>query len=261
MNMAQTRLLVTGLVFLALAASARGSAAQDAGDTGQGQEEADLALPSESMAHGESEWQFREPLALTAAAPERPPLEGSRVLGEVAVGAGLGFVTTALLIWAGPVETCLSDCQGDPARERKRESLTGLVAVGMAVGSATGVTLVGTRGDQTGSFWGAFSGGTIGALAALAASLSTDSGGMELFLAATLPTVGATIGFNLTRGYEPSRNYRNGLAAASSDHLGVSSRSYQGAARRWSGPSLSITPDPSYPGTTIKSIRFLGGEF
>jgi hypothetical protein len=231
-------LLVTGLVVvvMALAATARGGAAQPAGEATQAQEEPDLALPGESTPHAESERQFSEPLAVTDEEPERPPLQGSRVLGEVAVGAGLGFAATALIVWGGPVETCVSDCAGDPVKERKRESLTGLVAIGMALGSATGVTLVGTSGDQTGSFWGAFGGSMIGALTALAASLSAESGGMELFLATALPTLGATVGFNLTRAYEPG-------------------------ARRWSGPALVITPDPLRPGATVTSIRLLAGEF
>jgi hypothetical protein len=257
MNMAPTRLLVSALIFLALALAARGGAAQEV-EAPQAEAEPDLELPDESIAHAESERQFSESLSLTAETPERPPLQGSRVLGEIAVGAGLGIVTTALLVWAGPVDTCVSDCQGDPVTEHKRESLTGLVAIGMAVGSATGVTLVGTSGDQSGSFWGAFGGGMIGALTALAASLSAESGTAELFLATALPTLGATIGFNLTRSYESRNHWSPAAASPDRARLGVHARK---AARRWSGPALIITPDPMHPGTTIKSVRILGGEF
>jgi hypothetical protein len=256
MNMAPTRLLI--LIFLTLAASARGGAAQEAETVRPAGAEPDLKVPGESIAHAESERQFSEPLSLTAWEPQRPPLQGSRVLGEVAVGAGLGIATTAFLIWAGPVDTCVSDCQGDPARERKRESLTGIVAIGMALGSAAGVTLVGTSGDQTGSFWGAFGGSMIGALTALAASLSAESGGMDIVLATALPALGATVGFNLTRAYQPARGHRSDLAAASGDAPGLASRP---AARRWSGPALVITPDPLHPGATIKSLRLVAGEF
>jgi hypothetical protein len=235
--MMSKRLSITGLAILGLITVARTGAAQEVQDA---QAEPDFTLPSESITHGESQPQPMESLAPEP--PAQPPLQTHRVLGQSVVGLGMGLATTALLFWAGPVDYCLSDCADQPLR--KRQGRTGLVAVGMTLCSAAGVTLAGRRGDQTGSFLGAFSGGVLGALAALTLSLAADSDGVDLLLAATLPPLGATIGFNMTRAYDPGK--QPGIDVAS---------------RRLSGPALVITPDPMHPGTTIKSIRLLGGQF
>lgn len=237
--MLSKRLLITGLAILGLIPVARTSAAQE-DEAAQARPEPDLTLPSESITHGESQLQPME----SPGEPGPPPLQTHRVLGESLVGLGTGFATTALLFWIGPVDYCLTDCADQPSR--KRQGRTGLVAVGMTLGSAAGVTLAGRRGDQTGSFWGAFSGGVIGALAALTIALAADSDTVDLLFAATLPPLGATIGFNVTRAYDPGKAPGTGVDVAS---------------RRLTGPALVITPDPLHPGTTIKSIRLLGGQF
>ena len=139
-----------------------------------------------------------------APAEAEPPLDAGRVAGEVAVGAGIGFVGLLLGGAAGAGLECSSGCPGDFG------GLGGAIvggAVGGVLGVGVGIYLIGNAGEQTGSFGatlgGAVLGATVGGLVAAGMAnhgSSLDSAAVVLFVAS--PFVGGVLGFNLTRRWD-----------------------------------------------------------
>jgi len=78
------------------------------------------------------------------------------------------------------------------------EGKLGNAIIGLSLGSAVGVSLVGNIGDAKGSFPATLGGSFIGLLVGIA-TLTSGSGDWWPLLAG--PPIGATIGFNMTRGY------------------------------------------------------------
>ena len=151
----------------------------------------------------------------TASGEEKPPLSGPRVAGEILAGAAGGF--------AGMIAgyEILMETYSD-----NDEGFDGLVEAVLAyivcypLASSAAVYLVGSVGDETGSFWatlgmdivGVFSGAMVGAAMA---ETSNAEGFIAVLFAA--PVIGATLGFNWSRRYkspaesEPALvNFQNG---------------------------------------------------
>ena len=84
------------------------------------------------------------------------------------------------------------------------EAIVGGVIGGLA-GCTAGVSVAGSVGDETGSVGGAFLGTLLGSAAgfALALGTPTDEEFGLLVLTPTVAALGATIGFNLDRRYDP----------------------------------------------------------
>jgi hypothetical protein len=130
---------------------------------------------------------------------ETPPLSGARVAGELLAGGALGIIVGGI--------------GGAALGARISKSFEGGLLSGMAgmtLLAPVGVYLAGNSGDETGSFGAALGGSALGLVAGLGAvALASGGGGNAgvevlagvLFLAA--PTIGATIGFNLSRKYKP----------------------------------------------------------
>jgi len=140
---------------------------------------------------------------------QKPLLSLPRIACEIFAGVGAGFVA------AVPVACLLAmgsggDCFGVG---KLLAAATGLVIIPpvYALAAAVGVYLIGSRGNQTGSFLLTLCGGIVGGLgmflllpvAALLLSEDTDSISVLLLAFASLiPAVAATYGFNLRRAYE-----------------------------------------------------------
>ena len=139
-----------------------------------------------------------------APAEAEPPLDAGRVAGEVAVGAGIGFVALLLGGAVGEGIECSGGCPGDFG------GLGGAIvggAVGGVLGVGVGIYLIGNAGEQTGSFGatlgGTVLGATVGGLVAAGMAnhgSSLDSAAVVLFAAS--PFVGGLLGFNLTRRWD-----------------------------------------------------------
>lgn len=136
---------------------------------------------------------------------EKPPLSGRRIAEEIIVGCAGGFaVGVPCALAGGAVGASMTY---DPDYPDSWFPSLGMIfgaAIGFGIsyplGSATGVYLVGTRGNVTGSFLATWVGTIVGLLCVLpAAMIDYDLAGIA-FLAG--PPIGATIGFNLTRRYE-----------------------------------------------------------
>lgn len=107
----------------------------------------------------------------------KPPLDGRRLVTEVAVGYGVGLVgltAGSLLALAYSSGVILSGGSVD----NFDAVLQGFGFAGAIVGSAVGVYWVGTTPRETGSFWATLAGSALG-----------------------FGPLGATLGFNMTRRY------------------------------------------------------------
>jgi hypothetical protein len=148
-------------------------------------------------------------------ADETPPVSGARLFGELAVG-GLfavgGGVGGAVLGFG--LETnggCHSEFCG----------LGGIVIggiAGLAFVTPVGVYLVGSAGDETGSFAATLGGSVLGTLAGIAAAAGSGEEDAAAVLLVAGPVLGSMAGFNLTRKYDPSHKRRNWAPVASVSH-------------------------------------------
>jgi hypothetical protein len=150
------------------------------------------------------------PLARTAAQSGTPPLNGGRLAAEVAVGAlgtPIGFVAGGVLTKRVALAFGASD---DAASSVAYAGAW----TGAALGTAAGPRLIGARGPVTGSYWAAVAGAVTGGLGSFLLVRLNNRGPDDepracrvrcvvstaaIFL---LPSVGATVGFNLSRRYE-----------------------------------------------------------
>ena len=141
---------------------------------------------------------------------DTPPLSGGRVAAQVVVGAlgtPIGFVAGGLLT----KRVARAAGAGDDAASRAGD-LGGWT--GAALATAAGPRIIGARGPVTGSYWAAVGGAVAGGVGSyLVVRLNERAEDDEprpcrvrcvassaaVFL---LPSIGATVGFNLSRRYE-----------------------------------------------------------
>ena len=169
-----------------------------------------------------------------------PPLNLSRVIGELAVGtAGGAVLGIGLIVGVGSLVELLdpsehsSSCgfHVDEHFERNAAITIGCGYVGYVVGSALGTYLVGNLGNETGSF---------------IETLGTSAlAGLLLILPAP---IGATIGFNKTRGYKNPHEMKTGFL------------NYEAGELRMASPSVS-SQTYSFDGAIKPSINLVNIEF
>jgi hypothetical protein len=148
-------------------------------------------------------------LAVCATGPlqaQRPaPVGFGRAVGQTAVGAtgtALGFVAGGLATrwvasrWAG-------------ASEDRASSIAMAGAyVGSALATASGPTIVGPGSPVRGTYWAALAGATAGGVGSFlvihlnrAVDLGTIPRILSTVAVVALPAIGATVGYNLSRGH------------------------------------------------------------
>lgn len=120
-----------------------------------------------------------------------PPLNAWRISGELLAGTGLGLS-------AGYLIGLIGIAGGKGFNNSIERGVWGL-ALGHTVGSAVGVYLIGTLGDETGSFAQTLLGSSLGMGTAFLVNKFVVENGV-LFLA--LAPIGATLAFNLSRRYD-----------------------------------------------------------
>jgi hypothetical protein len=150
------------------------------------------------------------PAARAGAQRGTPPLNGGRVAAEVAVGAvgtPVGFVAGGVL--TKRVARRLG--AGDDAASRA--AYVG-AWTGAALATAAGPRIIGAGGPATGSYWAAVGGAVAGGLGSFLIVRLNNRGPDDVHRAChvrcvassaavfLLPSVGATVGFNLSRRYE-----------------------------------------------------------
>ena len=156
-------------------------------------------------------------LALAMLAPasagaqrDTPPLSGGRIAAEVALGA-LG--TPIGFIGGGVLTKRVARMAGAGDDAASRAAYVG-AWTGAALATAAGPRLVGAYGSVTGSYWAAVGGAVAGGVGSFLVVRLNDrapddepracrarcvASSAAVFL---LPSIGATVGFNLSRRYE-----------------------------------------------------------
>jgi hypothetical protein len=173
--------------------------------------------------------------------PPRPPLNAGRVAGEILSGTVCGTVCGIALATAGWALTYNYNPEfGDFSR------LTGLswayigASIGFIIGTPLGVWIVGSIGNETGSFFAALGGSFLGALTVVLATQIFKSEDFSLIYLA-LPIVGSTIAFNMTRRYK-------------SGHSAASLINYDQGWLCFSFPRIYVRPSLSRPGAMCLSL-------
>ncbi len=154
-------------------------------------------------------------VAFAAVAPvgvRRPPLDAMRIGGEVVVGAYTGIAGFFIGRYAG---LFIADALPHESENARDKVAMGAGIAGAALGTTGGVYVIGSIGDQTGSFGATLIGAGAGAVAGwlvyrvfigsdrLSPSRATSRmRWLEASIEALLPSVGATIGFNSSRRYK-----------------------------------------------------------
>ena len=180
----------------------------------------------------------------------KPPLSGKRIAGEIL--AGVVFVVPAAYSFylAGEESALLW--------------LLGFACLNF--GPAAGVSLVGNIGDETGSYLSAFEGACCGCLAILplfllaiktvagpvADALELDENDVEsciMGVCVTLPSIGATIGFNRTRRYKTSAEPETALLNLNDGKMSLAV------------PRIYLRPDSSGRGNLSQSVDLLRVRF
>ncbi len=145
--------------------------------------------------------------------PEKPPISDGKVIGEILAGGagGIAFGFGGAIIGYG-LEKDLTGCE--PGGWLDFCGFIGAFiggSTGIILGSSLGVYAVGNNGNETGSFlatWGgSLGGGIVGFLAwmpVLRADFPDENTALLLLPVATAigATIGAMIGFNMTRRYK-----------------------------------------------------------
>jgi len=147
-------------------------------------------------------------------ANQKPPLSVTRIACEILAGTAFWIVPLLLVYGTGMI----FNGKGDSADSGTQ--LLGLYILGMfifvfplyyVIGSTVGVYLVGTRGNQTGSFPATLGFGFLGGLVMTLLALYIWLGGVmmtvieKIFIWKLIVLIGpimATFGFNLTRRYK-----------------------------------------------------------
>lgn len=153
---------------------------------------------------------------------DKPPLNFEKVSGEIAAGVAGDFCSLLLGMLSGQLVCALYGTLAGIEEPTDRQSaiadgVEGVVAIAfLELGGAISVYLVGSKGDETGSFKATLACGVLGTLGFGVLGTALKLAGLDIswgdlsaitFLAGS--PVGATIGFNLTRKYESYANSDN----------------------------------------------------
>jgi hypothetical protein len=146
----------------------------------------------------------RPPSEVAPVRPGTPPLSAGRVIGELALGAGLG---AAGFFGGGMIGAGVEKSNGCGSSDFC--GLGGAIIggyIGGSLGLGLGVALAGNIGDETGSTGAAIGGGFLGGLVALGVgegigkATRSDTAGWVVGLSAWPAT--AVVAFNLTRHWK-----------------------------------------------------------
>jgi hypothetical protein len=141
----------------------------------------------------------------------KPPLSSTRIITELFFGGVGGFAGLFLGMLVAHLVIAAVDAVFGTDLEGEQTAVSGILNITVfavsALGSATGVYIVGASGEQTGSFLATMGGAAVGLGVGIVVALITeavsDRQGIAEIVLFTAPTICATIAFNLTRKYDP----------------------------------------------------------
>lgn len=163
----------------------------------------------------------------------RPPLNAGRIAGEILSGTVCG-IGLALAGWA------TYNPNAGPIVNRFLPGGVYGASIGFIIGTPLGIWIVGSIGNETGSFFAALGGSFLGALTVILATQIFKSEDFSLIYLA-LPIVGSTIAFNMTRRYK-------------SGHSAASLVNYDQGRLCFSFPRIYVRPSLSRPGAMCLSL-------
>lgn len=126
---------------------------------------------------------------------DKPPLRGGRIAGEILAGGALGF---ALGFGGGLLGAVIVG--GDEIEEWGWGLIIG-GSLGASIGSALGVYVVGSIGNETGSIGATFLGSVLGVGLGWASLLGGEESTLT-YMSFAIPPILACVGFNMTRRYK-----------------------------------------------------------
>jgi hypothetical protein len=169
-----------------------------------------------------------------------PPLNRNRIWGEILAGAGIGFI-------------------GGKAIENTGYggNMAGIVilGVGVPIGSAIGVTIVGSIGNEKGSFNRALAGSYLGIFAGALTTAFMNRGEepnytLNQFIIYTCSAIGATIGFNSTRRYKtPPAETETGILNFNEGQMSLAA------------PRMYFRPNPFVRADLVQTIDLVSMRF
>jgi hypothetical protein len=181
----------------------RAHAAAEHGDCARVIEISTLVRESDAAYYRATFVADREVAACLVAAPEHvaaaqplPPLSPGRVTAEVVVGGVLAAPVSLLGALVG-YEALGGGLLG-------AYGAGGGVLVAWTLAAPIGVYVVGSSGNQSGSFLAAEAGAIVGGAGGIGALYATHGNAAGIAIALGAPIVGATVGFNLTRRMAPA---------------------------------------------------------
>jgi hypothetical protein len=142
-----------------------------------------------------------EPATLEPAREGTPPLDGTRVVGELLLGSLFAAGGAIGGAYAGYALETADGCHDEWC------GIGGIIlggTIGMTFVAPVGVYLAGSHSGETGSLGATIGGSVVGTLCGIGAlALAQNEAGGVLFFAG--PVVGSIVGFNLSRRYERPR--------------------------------------------------------
>lgn len=137
---------------------------------------------------------LRPPAALMDPKPAgKPPHRSERIAGEFLAGAATGILSGCATY------RIIGDYQKSSPEDSGVYGHLALILAGYSFGTHLGVYLVGTMGDETGSYFAALAGSVVGFFGGIVLAPVTIGASMMIF-----PLLGSIWLFNLTREFEPA---------------------------------------------------------
>ena len=199
--------------------------------------------------HSRTLGSFREMRSdLDSGRPSMPPLKAGKLELEFLIGGASGVVGSLILGFLGGAITNRND---DPWSELNGFAV-GMV-LGTIIGSSIGVEIVGSYGDETGTYWATLLGSTGGMAASLIyIALRVREDSAEWFdwaMIYALPAAGAVLGFNLTRRYDTPPASGSALL------------NFEDGQIIFTVPDFCLHPNPFIPGDYLQTVQLLNVRF
>jgi len=180
---------------------------------------------------------------------EKPPLSVLRIAGEILAGTVGGFAGVV-----GPISVFSS---GESEDWGGFFAVLCVVPITYPLGSAIGVYLVGNIGNETGSFLATLGGSILGfgvVIAGLAGAIAVEERtedllGIAIYTTAWAPTIGATIGLNLTRRYKSPPAAKTALINLIDGQISLAV------------PTIYLRPDSFDEGNLIQNVDLMKMSF
>jgi hypothetical protein len=169
---------------------------------------------------------------------ERPPLSGVRIAGELLAGAGTGVLSGYI------THKIVGDYEKNSPEDSGGFGQIFIFISGFSLGTHIGIYLVGTMGNETGSYFVTLTGSILGLLGG--AFLTPVTYGISLLI---LPLIGPVYAFNLTREYNSPPLFKTTMIDFRSGNMSLHI------------PEIYFQLSPSDGRSLIPTVHLINAEF